>query len=137
MGIGKDIAVIAGYLRRHRNRYMEAFDLKSLHARYLIEICNAPGICQDELTQRLGFDKSHVARQAAFLEENGFLYRSKGQDKRMLCLYPTEKTLALLPGLQQAMEQWEENLIQDLLPEEKAQLEALLAKVRARAEGGQ
>ena len=134
MQISKDIATISRYLRRHRNEYMEPFGLKSIHARYLIEICQNPGISQDGLAQLLGFDKSSVARQATLLEEQGFLLRSPGEDKRVLQLHPTEKTLALLPGLQAAMEGWEHNLVRDLTQEERALLAALLGKLRARTE---
>lgn len=132
--ISADLAAVARYLRRQRNQYMEPFGLKSVHARYLIEVCENPGISQDGLTQRLGFDKSNVARQAALLEENGFLRRSPGEDKRILQLYPTDKTLVLLPNLRQAMEGWEQELTRDLTGDEKALLEKLLSKVRAKAE---
>lgn len=134
MQISKDVMTVARYLRRRRNRYMEPFGLKSIHARYLIEVCQNPGISQDGLTQLLGFDKSNVARQAALLEEDGFLRRSPGTDKRVLQLYPTEKTLELLPKLTQAMDSWEQELLQDLTSEEKAVFESLFAKVCARAE---
>lgn len=134
MQISKDIAAVGRYLRRHRNQYMEPFGLKSIHARYLIEVCENPGISQDGLTQLLSFDKSSVARQAALLEEQGFLQRSPGEDKRVLRLYPTEKTLALLPGLQTAMDGWERDLLRSLTPEEESAFAALLAKIRDRAE---
>lgn len=134
MQISKDVMTVARYLRRQRNRYMEPFGLKSIHARYLIEVCQNPGISQDGLTQLLGFDKSNVARQAALLEEDGFLRRCPGADKRVLQLHPTEKTLELLPNLQQAMDSWERELLQDLTPEEEAIFESLFAKVCARAE---
>lgn len=132
--ISNDIAAIGRYLRRHRNSYMEPFGLKSLHARFLIEICRSPGISQDGLTQLIGFDKSNVARQAALLEEQGFLTRRAGEDKRVLRLYPTEKTLALLPGLQDAMDIWEQDLLRNLTPEERTLFAALLTKIRIQAE---
>lgn len=134
MQISKDIAAVSRYLRRQRNRYMEPLGLKGVHGRYLIEICQNSGISQDGLSQRLGFDKSNVARQAALLEEDGFIRRVPDQaDKRVLRLYPTERTLELLPKLQQAMDRWENTLTQDLTTEEKERLTALLARVRARA----
>lgn len=134
MQISKDMAAVGRYLRRRRNQYMEPLGLKSIHARYLIEVCQNPGISQDGLTQLLGFDKSNVARQAALLEENGFLRRCPGEDKRVLQLHPTEKTLEMLPKLSEAMDGWERQLLQDLTQEEKDTFAAILAKVRARAE---
>ena len=80
-------------------------------------------------------DKSTVARQASVLEDGGFITRTPSpKDKRVLQLYPTEKTLELLPKLTQAMDSWEQELLQDLTSEEKAVFESLFAKVCARAE---
>lgn len=129
------ISEISRRLRRCRSAYMEPLGLKGVHSRYLCEVCKAPGISQDRLAQRLGFDKSNVARQAAFLEENGFLSRKPdGEDRRMLCLHPTQKTLELLPGLQKAVQAWEDALTQGLTQEEKAQFATLLSRVRREAE---
>ena len=135
MQVSKDLAAVSRYLRRQRNRYMEPLGLKSIHARFLLDICQEPGISQDGLAQRIGMDKSNVARQVALLEEGDFLYRQPAaQDKRMLCLYPTEKTRQLLPDLQQAMEKWEAALLQDLQEEEKILFARLLSRIRISAE---
>lgn len=129
------ISEISRRIRRYRRGYMEPMGLKGVHSRYLTEVCRNPGISQDKLAQRLGFDKSNVARQAAFLEEEGFLHRQPGaEDKRVLCLHPTEKTLDMLPGLQAALQAWEDTLTEDLSPQEKEQLYALLSRVRQKAE---
>lgn len=134
MRISKEIVAVSRYFRQQRHGYMEQLGLKGLHARFLTDICQDPGISQDGLAQRIGIDKSNVARQVAFLEENEFLYREpSSSDKRVLCLYPTEKTLDMLPGLQAAMELWEQTLLQDLTEQEAEQLYALLARVSQRA----
>jgi DNA-binding MarR family transcriptional regulator len=130
----KDISAVSRYLRRQRDRYMEPLGMKSLHARFLLEVCRSPGITQDQLTQLLGFDKSSVARHAAFLEEKGYLSRQAGSDKRVLLLHPTEKTLTLEPELTRHMNLWEQTLLRDLSPEEQHTLLELLHRVRARAE---
>ncbi len=134
MQITKDLAAIGRYLRRCRHQYMAPFGLKSIHARLLIEVCENPGISQDGLGQKLGFDKSNITRQAAFLEEAGYLTRKQGQDKRVLALYPTDKTAQLLPGLQEAMQEWEHSLLRELTAREQETLSLLLAKLRATAE---
>lgn len=134
MRFTKDISVVSRYLRRQRDRYMEPLGMKSIHARFLMEVCRAPGITQDQLTQLLGFDKSSVARHAAFLEEQGYLTRQAGADKRVLQLQPTKKTLALEPELTRQMNLWEQTLLQELSPEEQQTLLDLLRRVRNRAE---
>ncbi len=134
MRFTKDISVISRYLRRQRNAYMEPLGLKSIHARYLMEVCVSPGLTQDALVQLLGFDKSGIARHAAFLEEEGYLERRPGKDKRVLHLYPTEKTLQLYPRLQEAMNEWENDLLEALSPEDRKTLKQLLSQVRCVAE---
>ena len=130
------ISEISRRLRRCRCAYMEPLGLKGVHARYLSEISKCPGISQDRLAQRLGFDKSNVARQALFLEENRFILRQPDkEDRRVLCLYPTERTREMMPGLHQAMQEWEQMLTRDLTGEEKTLLDGLLARVRRDAEG--
>ena len=130
MLISKDIAAIGRYLRRQRNRYMAPLGLKGLHARLLLDILEHPGISQDGLAQKAGFDKSNIARQVAVLEEAGYVSRRpSANDKRVLELNPTKKTLALQPQLLSAMEQWEEKLLSGLSPEETQLLTRLLNKL--------
>lgn len=136
MQFSKDVALIAKYFRQHRNRYVEPFGLKGMHARMLIDVCEHPGLSQDRLAQRMSIDKSNVARQVAVLEEDGFVLRKpSGEDKRVMCLYPTQKTLELLPGLQEETDRWEQVLLGVLSPEERAQLLQLLHRVRTHIEG--
>ena len=121
------------YLRRYRREYMAPLGLRGIHARLFMAICLTPGCSQDQLAKRMWFDKSTIARQMEHLESKGFITRQPSEkDKRMLCVYPTEKMLDFQPGLKAAMEQWEEKLLQDLTEEEKVQLNTLLAKVRQR-----
>lgn len=121
------------YLRRYRREYMAPLGLKGIHARLFMAICRTPGCSQDQLAKRMWFDKSTIARQMELLEKKGFITRQPSEkDKRVLCVYPTEAMLQLQPGLKAAMEQWEDDLLQDLSEEEKKQLNALLARVRER-----
>ena len=121
------------YLRRYRREYMAPLGLKGIHARLFMAICRTPGCSQDQLAKRMWFDKSTIARQMELLEKRGFITRQPSEkDKRVLCVYPTETMLQLQPGLKSAMEQWEDNLLQDLSEEEKKQLNTLLARVRER-----
>lgn len=135
MQLSKDIAAVGRYLRRKRTEYMAAFGLKGMHAGFLRVVCEEEGISQDQLAQRVGVDKSNIARQAAFLEEEGFLRREPSRsDKRVLCLYPTEKTVAMLPQLQTATQQWEQELLAELSEQEVRQFTQLLTRLRAKAE---
>ena len=129
-----NITDIARCAAQYRTEELAPLGLKACHGSYLSVICACPGITQDQLTQLLGFDKSSAARHAAFLEENGYLTRQAGADKRLLLLRPTEKTLVLEPELTRQMNLWEQTLLQDLSPEEQQTLLTLLSRVRSRAE---
>lgn len=121
------------YLRRYRREYMAPYGLKGIHARLFMAICRTPGCSQDQLAKRMWFDKSTIARQMELLEKKEFIIRKPSEkDKRVLCVYPTEKMLAIQPDLKMAMEQWEATLLQDLSEEEKQQLNDLLTRVRDR-----
>lgn len=130
MEISKDLAAIGRYMRRQRNGYMAPFGLKGIHARLLLHILRTPGISQDGLAQRAGFDKSNIARQVALLEEKGYLRRSPDpQDKRVMQLFPTPQTQALEAELLEAMERWEQQLLKNLSQQERQTFGDLLKKV--------
>ena len=75
-----------------------------------------------------------MARQAAILEEDGFIIRTpSATDKRIMQLFPTQKTLDLLPQIDQILVGLENCLTDDLTEEEKDLLESLLSRMLAKA----
>ena len=119
---------------QYRNEKLAPFGLKSSHASYLLEICRSPGISQDTLAKRICFNKSNIARQIAVLEEGGFVRRKPGaEDKRVMELYPTEKTLELIPQIRQVLRSWRSYLMEGLSEEEIAVLDKALTSMRSRA----
>lgn len=129
----RGINAIDRYLRRLRRQYMEPEGLKGIHARLIMAISRTPGCSQDQLSRRMWFDKSTIARQLEILENKGFITRIPSQtDKRVLCVYPTQKLLDFQPGLKSAMEEWERELLSDLSENEKEQLNSLLTKLHSK-----
>ena len=121
---------------QYRSDNLAQFGLKSIHASYLMEICANPGISQDRLARIICINKSNVARQVAVLEEDGFVRRvPSAADKRVMELYPTEKTLDILPQISDMLMRWENCITHDLTEEEKELLSALLRKMSTRAAG--
>lgn len=119
---------------QYRNEQLAHFGLKSSHASYLLEICRSPGISQDTLAKRICFNKSNIARQIAVLEEDGFVRRKPGaEDKRVMELYPTEKTLEMMPQIRQVLRSWRSYLMEGLSEEEIAVLDKALTSMRSRA----
>ena len=132
----RDITEITRAGAEYKASRLSAYGLKGCHASYLAEICANPGISQDKLAQRICINKSNVARQVAVLEEDGFVQRLPSEaDKRVMELYPTEKTLAILPQITQMLRCWENCITHDLTEEEKELLSALLRKMSSRASG--
>ena len=132
----RNITEVARCGAQYRTDQLSPMGLKACHASYLTQICAEPGISQDGLARRICINKSNVARQAAVLEEEGFITRRpSASDKRVLELYPTEKALAVLPRIREVLDCWDSQVTADLTPEEKEQLAALLAKMKLRATG--
>lgn len=130
----RDITEITRCGTQYRTENLTQMGLKSCHASYLMEICAHPGISQEKLAGRICINKSNVARQAAALEEGGFVTRIPCEaDRRVMRLYPTEKALALLPQIQKILDTWSAYLTQDLSDDEQAQLARILAKMKERA----
>ena len=130
----RDITEIARCGAQYRTEALAPMGLKACHASYLTEICAHPGISQDKLAARICINKSNVARQAAILEEDGFIIRTpSATDKRIMQLFPTQKTLDLLPRISRILTGAEAFLTADLTPEEKAQLEELVGRMKDKA----
>ena len=130
----RDITEIARCTTQYRTEALAPMGLKSCHASYLTEICATPGISQDQLASRICINKSNVARQAAILEEDGFIVRKpSATDKRIMQLFPTQKTLDLLPRISQVLVELECCLTADLTEAEKELLEILLSRMLTKA----
>ena len=130
----RDITEIARCTTQYRTEALAPMGLKACHASYLTEICATPGISQDQLASRICINKSNVARQAAILEEDGFIIRKpSATDKRIMQLFPTQKTLDLLPQISQVLVDLECYLTEELSEEEKELLENLLTRMLNKA----
>ena len=132
----RNITEIARCGAQYRTETLAPMGLKACHASYLTEICANPGISQDKLAARICINKSNVARQAAILEEDGFILRKPSQaDKRVMELYPTEKTLKLMPEITEVLNKWEDFLLADLSDEEVEHVHFVLQRMRDKASG--
>ncbi len=116
----------------HGERF-EHTDLKPPHARCIAVLCRNPGISQDTLTRKLCIDKSQVARQLSYLEEQGYITRVPGEDKRVLLVYPTRKAEEMVPMIREVYEDWNQWLVAGFSPEEQQQFSSLMERARERA----
>ena len=130
----KYIARIGRCNNCYRDHVLEGTGLTGAQCPYLLRICRHPGISQDQLAKRICINKSNVTRQAAVLEEEGFITRvPSSADKRVTELYPTQKALDLLPQISCILKHWELEITGDLTEAELEQLSALLAKMKTHA----
>ena len=118
----------------YRHSKISAQDLQSGHYAYCLAICRQPGRSQEELARELCVNKSTVARNLNYLEENGYISRqSLPNDKRQFSVHPTEKLLAVLPQIRNASQQWV-NLLSEGIPQEELEVfDRVLQRMEARA----
>ena len=132
--ISRDITEIARCCAQYKVDMLSPMGLKGCHASYLSEICACPGISQDKLAQKICINKSNVARQAAILEEDGFIIRKPSEsDKRCMELYPTEKALELMPRITGILDCWDQCITKELTDEEIAMVTAILERMKEKA----
>lgn len=118
----------------YREDYLKDYGLSGMHHTYITTICRNPGISQEALAQKIFVNKSNVARQVAFLEKSGYLTREASPtDKRKLLLYPTEKAIAVRPVIAEMLRAWNQALLEDFAPEERAFLSHALEHTMAKA----
>ena len=93
-------------------------------------ICKNPGISQDTIAKKLVINKSNVTRQLNRLEKHGFITRTiNPEDKRVICIHPTEKSKELYPKIKTATKEWNNYLLEGFSEAETETLYTLLDRV--------
>ena len=122
---------------------VQPFGLTAAEQPFFMALLHCQGLTQEQLTERVGVDKSATARAVKSLEGKGLLTRVQDEDdRRCNRLYPTDKARALYPSVRKALEGFNRQLVQDLNPREVSAVWAALARIeaglsRSRKEGGQ
>ena len=107
--IMKSLNAISRAQSQFRTECAVSDELAACHWTFLFTVNRLPGLTQEELARELFLNKSTVARTLTTLEEHGFVERkSDSSDKRVLLVYPTEKTKGLIPTLRAASREWNE-----------------------------
>ena len=99
-----------GFERRQRmflNSELEKHGIRGMMIKYIITLHKHPGVSQDYLAEFHSVDKSLVARLSGQLEELGYVYRLQDEnDRRLNCLYLTEKGEALNEEIHDLLIKW-------------------------------
>ena len=107
--------------------------LDGVYHSYIIAIHYHPGLSQDRLSRHICFSKSSVTRHLTFLEENGYITRCAGKDKRELLVFPTEKLEKAFEEVSKISKNWCNAVTQELSEEEKELATRILEKMAGKA----
>ncbi len=118
----------------YRHNKISAKDLQSGHYAFALAICREPGRSQEELAQELCVNKSTVARNLNYLEENGYILRKPlVNDKRQFSVFPTKKMLKVLPEMKAASLEWMTLLSEGIPKAELDIFDSVLSRMQERA----
>ncbi len=118
----------------YRHNKISAKDLQSGHYAFALAICREPGRSQEELAQELCVNKSTVARNLNYLEENGYILRKPlVNDKRQFSVFPTKKLLKVLPEIKAASLEWMTLLSEGIPKAELDIFDSVLSRMQERA----
>ena len=118
----------------YRHSRVLAEDLQSSHYAFVLSVCREPGRSQEDIARELCVNKSTVARNINYLEENGYVSRTPlPQDKRQFSVFPTEKALAVLPEIRQASGEWMRRLSEGISQAELDIFDSVLKRMQEKA----
>ncbi len=109
------------------NNSCAQYGLTAAQAMVILIVCDFQSLTQDEITKRLGLDKSVIAKTVTKLEEMGFLVRTPNpKDKRTYCIEPTEQSWAAYPAVKEQIDICFQRMTCQMSPEQQAQFKQLL-----------
>jgi DNA-binding MarR family transcriptional regulator len=118
----------------YRHSKISAEDLQSGHFAYVLAICREEGRSQEEIAKELCVNKSTVARNLNYLEENGYIQRKLlPNDKRQFSVFPTKKMLKVLPEIKAASHEWMTLISQGIPQEDLDIFDLVLSRMEEKA----
>jgi DNA-binding MarR family transcriptional regulator len=101
----------------------------------LSELYAEEGLSQDELSRRVGVDKSNTSRALAKLEKYGLIRRESDQkNHRVKKIYLEPKALKIKKEFRKIQNQWNAELLSGFSEKEKSELLSSLKKLANNAE---
>lgn len=123
----KSISIL--YRKSHiwLNNDCAQYDLTAAQAVVILIVCDFEGLTQDEITKRLGLDKSVIAKTVTKLEETGFLIRTTNiKDKRTYDIRPTEKAWNVYSFVKEQIDLCFQRMTQQMTDHERTEFKRLL-----------
>ncbi|OUN07181.1 MarR family transcriptional regulator [Flavonifractor sp. An92] len=109
------------------NNSCAQYGLTAAQAVVICIVCDYHALTQDEITKRLGLDKSVIAKTVTKLEETGFLMRTtNARDKRTYDIRPTDRALEVHPFVREQMDVCFQRMTQQMTEDQRAEFRQLL-----------
>lgn len=103
------------------------YSLTAAQAVVILIVCDFKVLTQDEITKRLGLDKSVIAKTVTKLEERGFLVReTNAKDKRTYNITPTEKAWEVYPFVKEQIDEGFMKMTSQMSDTEREEFKRLL-----------
>lgn len=109
------------------NNSCARYGLTAAQAMVILIICDFKSLTQDEITKRLGLDKSVIAKTVTKLEETGFLVRTTNpKDKRTYDIQPTQRAWEAYPFVRDEIDVCFQRMTREMSEEQRAAFRQML-----------
>ena len=109
------------------NNRCAQYGLTAAQAMVILIVCDFGSLTQDEITKRLGLDKSVIAKTVVKLEETGFLVRTTHpKDKRTYDIQPTRRAWEVYPAVREEIDVCVQRMTREMTQEQRAAFQQLL-----------
>ena len=117
---GRFISILHRKAQIHWTQILKDVGISAAEYPILICLNYQDGITQEEITERLGIDKSAVTRVIQSLYEKGMVERKKDKiDRRCNRIYLTEEGKKTKEPNEQTKKEWSDTLMKGMTEEEK------------------
>lgn len=109
------------------NNSCAKYGLTAAQAVVILIVCDFETLTQDEITKRLGLDKSVVAKTVTKLVERGYLIRTTNpKDKRTYDITATEKASEIYEFLKEQLDDCFSKMTSDMTDSQRKEFKKLL-----------
>ena len=109
------------------NNSCAQYGLTAAQAMVILIVCDFRSLTQDEITKRLGLDKSVIAKTVTKLEEIGFLLRTTNpRDKRTYNIQPTQQAWAAYPSVRKEIDVCFQRMTREMSDDQRQAFRQLL-----------
>ncbi len=126
----REIGAITRTIQTESNATFRQVGLDNNRFIYVIRVCERPGMFMAALADSLQIDRTTAFRTVKKLVADGWLVlREDETDKRLRCVFPTDKATAIYPRLHAFEQANSDHLLEALTASERQQLVALMKKL--------